>query len=131
MTEKFLINVGIFPTFLIFTSATHTGRRKGQTMGLSSYIQPSMTLGRFKGFNRKSFSEISFTYIEILLTQIKLSSFLYLLKSSPTCIHFEVTEPNLRLGGSGPTVRILGMIDRLEPKVNLSSFLHQEQSFNP
>ena len=44
--------------------------------------------------------------------------------------HFEVTEPKLRLGASGPTVRILGMIDRLEPKVNLSSITFLKSLFN-
>ena len=34
-------------------------------------------------------------------------------------VYFEVYEPKLRLGISGPSVRILGMIDRLEPKVNI------------
>ena len=34
-------------------------------------------------------------------------------------LNFEVTEPKLRPGGSGASVRILGMIDRVEPKVNL------------
>ena len=34
-------------------------------------------------------------------------------------VYFEVNEPQLRPGISGPSVRILGMIDRLEPKVNL------------
>ena len=33
--------------------------------------------------------------------------------------YFEVTEPKLRLGGSRASVRILGMIDRVQPKVNL------------
>ena len=93
-------------------------------MGNSSCIQPTMTLGRFKEASIKTNQKV-FKYNR----KIKLSSFLYLMKLSPTCIHIEVTEQKPRLGGSGPTVRILGMIDRLEPKVNLSPFL-QKQSYN-
>ena len=52
------------------------------------------------------------------------------MKSSPTYIYFEVTEQKPRLGGSGPTVRILGMIDRLEPKVNLSLITFLKSLFN-
>ena len=38
--------------------------------------------------------------------------------------YFEVNEPKLRPGVPGPSVRILGMIDRLEPKVNLSCSIY-------
>ena len=46
-TEKFLINVGKFQIFLIFTTATNTGKRKGQEMEPSTCMPPTMMSGRF------------------------------------------------------------------------------------
>ena len=48
-TEKFLIIVGKFPTFLIFTTATRTGKKKGQKMEYSTCTPLTMILGRFRG----------------------------------------------------------------------------------
>ena len=52
-TERFLISVGRFPTFLIFTTATNTGKRKGQKKEYSTCTPPTMMLGRFRGFNKR------------------------------------------------------------------------------
>ena len=46
-TEKFLTIVGKFQTFLIFTTATNTGKKKGQEMGHSTCMPPTMMSGRF------------------------------------------------------------------------------------
>ena len=48
--EKFLISVGKFQIFLIFTTATNTGKLKGQEMEHSSCMPPTMMSGRFQRF---------------------------------------------------------------------------------
>ena len=52
-------------------------------------------------------------------------SFIFELRK--TCLWFDrliVTEPKLRPRASGQLVRILGMIDRLEPKVNIMNKIY-------
>ena len=72
-------------------------------MEYSTCTLPTMMLGRFRGFIINSKYVINF----------------YLIFN--WSLNFEVIEPKLRPAISGPSVRILGMIDRLEPKVNFLS----------
>ena len=77
---------------------------------------PTMMLGRFRRFQYKLNKKF-----HCIIDKITFMVRCGWVDGKLFTLNFEVTEPKLRPGGSGASVRILGMIDRLEPKVNLMS----------